>query len=827
MKMSYLYVFVVLFLMGNVSADIYMHNPRGSNNRNCETNDNRQNGNRLFDSQNNDAGGYACPRAMPFDCYKYQGDNAAKAACNNKNQGDSSDITVSNSPPNNLAQVEGRDATKDPDYVPMERMYYVAGSVLPLEWTAQHSCGPNSKVHCDIIVQVGCEDRSGDINSQINTIKQRAGLTSFSDDCGGGGKVCGPRDGTPTQNNDNNNPQLEETATTTIPDNASDQDDYRYGRHETFRNYERCKHLSRNKGLFIADQDLNGNDARYSRQNPNGDANNNRNGLECPEESEYYPYWGPSAWMDLAVLTSDVSKCAMYESESQNVKAKGYCDCTEAALQHCGASDNANSQQKIPITKQLCENPQIQGMVAGVWVSAPARDLPPPVCQQGQFSRDNHLGNVQGDGYAANFNWTVPEWLANYDSCTLRVRYNISTGDALDISVNGNQTFNGDNSPIIDRDEREELSYRTVLGSKLGIAINSDQIGRTFQDRSYMFSVKPRTEETAGACENSGTIYNMNVRGKRGNIVQVYPSVEYDFVPNKATIKDNDCLHVQWTGSDYNPNRNPNNGEGGPPDPTNENEARSDRHNILPMVSATDTVGSLDIYPTNWNAGDDKGSWGMLDLTREEWKTNLVYAKQPLDDPNVCQTFQQISNRAGNNNRQDRERDFANCAKINGAKSPYMDAGVIKAGTPGNYAFMSSRNNNFSNRQQKAYLNIENSTTVGGVLGTIVGVVAGIGAVGAAAVFAMNNMGAAKAGAAWQQHSSPAGPELTAVGVGGAAAGTGQVRAMYDHEAKEPGELTFKKGDFITVTEKDKSGWWTGCTTNGETGVFPANYVKA
>ena len=52
---------IVLAFLGPISkimADIYMHNPRGSNNRLDEQTRERQNPNRLFDSQNNNRGGY-------------------------------------------------------------------------------------------------------------------------------------------------------------------------------------------------------------------------------------------------------------------------------------------------------------------------------------------------------------------------------------------------------------------------------------------------------------------------------------------------------------------------------------------------------------------------------------------------------------------------------------------------------------------------------------------------------------------------------------------------------------------------------------------------
>jgi hypothetical protein len=50
------------------------------------------------------------------------------------------------------------------------------------------------------------------------------------------------------------------------------------------------------------------------------------------------------------------------------------------------------------------------------------------------------------------------------------------------------------------------------------------------------------------------------------------------------------------------------------------------------------------------------------------------------------------------------------------------------------------------------------------------------------------------------------------------------VVALYDFEAVNAEELNIQQGDRIIVVKKDDSGWWEG-TLNGQTGVFPANYV--
>lgn len=50
------------------------------------------------------------------------------------------------------------------------------------------------------------------------------------------------------------------------------------------------------------------------------------------------------------------------------------------------------------------------------------------------------------------------------------------------------------------------------------------------------------------------------------------------------------------------------------------------------------------------------------------------------------------------------------------------------------------------------------------------------------------------------------------------------VLALYTYEAQSTDELSFHKGSVLTVVSKD-GDWWRG-ELNGETGLFPSNYVQ-
>jgi len=856
MKMQTTLSLVALSAALLVNADVYMHNPRGANDRNCETDENRRNGNRIYNTENNAAGGYACPRAWPFACYTMMVE-ADRDACNQWNADQNyDDISALNMADN--------DGVLHPRGTRTPKMYYYEGSVLQIEWTNQHGCGENPRTHCDIVLQYACED-------------------TLTDDCGepDSGKKCGPRDGVPITNSENergdaqyvnlidggstniNRRQRDREATATIPISITFnvQSDPRFGRHEPLNFYVKCRRRERNKGLFTADQNVR-EDATGTRQNPNGD----RDGYECPEEYGYYPYWHPSPWKDIAILTDQVDRCPWIVSESQNVKEKYECVCPTCITQN----------RLVPNNRAGCT------MIGGTWVMVPAHNIPAPVCGPAPTTRENQLGNPIGGGKSASsYNWTIPYNVPAGKTCVLRLRYNISTGDPIsasnpaDVTIFGTSAQNAGNSPIKDRQQSEAAAYKSFVempsethpAAKLGLAMNTNQFGRTFQDRSYTFEI--RKSQVSGECAGRA-IYNLNVRGKRGNIVQTYPAVEYDYVPNEMYITDMDCVHVQWTGSDYNPARNANDGYGGPPDPNNLNNGRADRSNMVQLFAPDEyqPVTSLDYHFTMFS-------------TNRQRKINLAFIGQPIEDTEACMTIEAIlslSATARNTNptpaiyvdagqnylddNNDRDRYWKNCGKLSNAKTPYFDGGLFVPGPVGTYYYVNTRSNSFSNRNMQGILHVQSSLLANGsiiyvIVGSAVGLALAAAAVisyrrrshrnqadstpgapgtGLVALLPFGRRGSPHQVNGAMEPAAPAPPRRARPGVVGAAAAgaaggkaedaSTTVTALHNHQASEAGELEFRKGDVITVLRKDDSGWWEGRTPDGKKGIFPANYVR-
>jgi hypothetical protein len=97
-----------------------------------------------------------------------------------------------------------------------------------------------------------------------------------------------------------------------------------------------------------------------------------------------------------------------------------------------------------------------------------------------------------------------------------------------------------------------------------------------------------------------------------------------------------------------------------------------------------------------------------------------------------CLTYEQLKAKNANNQNAV-EADVQNCMKLNAAPR-YFDAGLVKMNKTGTFHYMSSRNNNFSNRTQRGQIDINPLlptwaiaiVVIGAVAFVISGVVAGM-----------------------------------------------------------------------------------------------------
>jgi len=292
--------------------------------------------------------------------------------------------------------------------------------------------------------------------------------------------------------------------------------------------------------------------------------------------------------------------------------------------------------------------------------------------------------------------------------CILRIRYNISTDDYDPRQTNASNNDNPNAGVVSPVQENPTVDVGLVPIQGLQLAIDTTQFGRTFQDRSHTFYIKQRP--TGPAC-TTGKLWNLNVRGKRGNIVQVYPSVEYDFQPNQLEVTTSDCIHIQWTGSNTHNNGNPA-GDGQAGD-AGEGTEGTDRHNIACLADRSrnypvaidlnlhnDTCMFTSVGGGNANfwVPSTGGATGYMTGSAFAPTATVLDAALYLGSSGYYKTASDASS-ATTTNQLDVLLDNAPASLVGGV--------IMKPSKSGRMLhYMCTRNNNFSNRSQKGTITV-------------------------------------------------------------------------------------------------------------------------
>jgi plastocyanin len=714
MKLISITLFTLYFSVG--LADLYMHYPKGCNNRLNEQSANRANANRCFDSQNNNRGGYNV------------GEMGSTQGFQNNQGAYATDRIVFNYEAKEWAN-NNNAGKKQFEEVFLEQ------STQSVTWTAQHGCG-NPKNNCNMVLEYTCDTHPQNTANILNN-----GATV---DAGNGGAAARARQSAEFQDDANyrdynhitglrvmlkngantntpNDPNNIQNVRATFQNNNNDNE----VRHESEEYYAFAKQRDRNKGLFTADQKLQGDDSTKTRQNPGG----TRRGLEVPEERDYFPYWRPSIWRPVAIMHNDVEECKTeMAAKSMANEAKTQCVPTRAQI---NGQLNNNQLNALVNSETEADCTAANGRWKTHTYTMPA-DY--PMCLKATWSQVNNLGNVQDTGKGGlpqNWDWELPTidqfrdsgcyvYQANgggtagqeYVRIVTRMRYNMTTMDYAPYTTDSdcNQNNNQQNQSPVQQNPTVDVG---VEMQGLRLALNTAQTGRTFQDRSHVMRIMRKQTGAPGtaAMQGAGKILNVNVQGKRGNIVQTFPAVEYDFWPKIAEVNVGDCIAFQWTGSNTHNNGNPA-GDGQAGD-AGEGRGGSDRSNLVQIIDKNST------YP----APMDKN------LVTDFFQNSKVYRTYTGELVNSGQGntakdaqvyfasagyFNTVSNIATDNalqNNQDNVGGNARLQVLLNNTPASMRGMTVCPEVPGEYEFTCTRNNNFSNRDQKLTIKVNPAGT--------------------------------------------------------------------------------------------------------------------
>lgn len=716
-------VAALLFLGASVNADVYLQGCRGSNNRLDERGRERNNANRMFDSQNNNRGGY--------------------------NVG---------------------------------HLTYYTGEKVPISWTNQHGSGKYQLKETELVLQYACDGlmRDGTTTNRIPDNPTQCQDYNCDTDVEYGRheswasyqycKATERNKGlfTANQNLNNRNAAIytrqDSKGTRYGYECPEERDYYPYWRHSVWRDMaiytntvDRC--------------------AAYQEESQNV-----KSRYECRYTDKY--------WNDYlyGYVQGSPGMLPLNEYDCMNDETGWYIHPTENTT-----------------------------LYKYEWKEFASWGLPMPDCAEARTTRANHHGTPGDRTYWTHY-WEVPESVLDIEGhdqcCVIRLRYNMTSDEydawEADNTINAGLDYNN-NSRVInpdpdddpawvriwedfgltyddiaysfdpaDADDAEQkksrgyvfrndpevdpFGYEPMGGADgdssrilLQLAINTDQFGRTFQDRTHCFSVKDRAD--AGITDKNADITLVTVQGKRGNIVQVYPATEYFFIPEPAVIYQDSYVHFCWTGSNRNPENNDGQGLHG-----------SDRSNICPstqdqfdkMAGGDEgNYGDVDGYILQRTGGavGDPGnnypdwirepSYGMpvyynyapkRDLPRKSSRVSESTAAEndynledyPYNDPynkfwfeergTVSQmaglseevlgalcTTRKVDNIYGDNLGL---FDFGNMEELDDAGTTFCIEPLKVNSDDGLWNFLCTRNNNFSNRSQKGSLAVSNAYTM-------------------------------------------------------------------------------------------------------------------
>lgn len=188
-----------------------------------------------------------------------------------------------------------------------------------------------------------------------------------------------------------------------------------------------------------------------------------------------------------------------------------------------------------------------------------------------------------------------------------------------------------------------------------------------------------------------------------------YPAVEYDFVPTNLTAKVGDFVHFQWTGSNTH-NNQPNGGDGQTGD-DGRGRGGTDRHNVVLLDNLQEN------YPQFYSTYNNVLFPADKDLnSRIIVHPSLTHKGQYASKMQLVQAFATggfvgptpTDTNGGRTPAQFDELDAGNQANkgLLDNVSPTFRGPLMKLTEAGTVHYMCTRNNNFSNRSQKATINV-------------------------------------------------------------------------------------------------------------------------